>query len=94
MNETPLDNLRNYRFQALNFGRAMNSLKPGRRIRWRTLCAEYGLQEALIVKSGGFPELVVRDVATGRTCEIYYDQLAELFLTKEEASVFGVGWPS
>lgn len=66
-------------------------LTPGRRIRWRSSGAEYGLIEA-VVKTGGI-NLLVTDCHTGRDGEIYIEQVKEIALTEDEAKKRNFGWP-
>ncbi len=67
-------------------------LTAGRRIRWRSSGAEYGLIEACVV-SYAHMSLKVRDADTQRIGEIYIEQVAEIALTKAEARQFHFGWP-
>lgn len=66
-------------------------LTQGRIIRWRSTGAEYGLVEAVVCE--GMGEVNVRDASNGRTGEIYFEQVAEICLTREEASRFGFSYP-
>jgi hypothetical protein len=65
-------------------------LTNGRKIRWQSSGAEYGLIEAVVIDGAG--EINVFSTDTGQA-EIYIEQVKEVALTEEEARDRNFGWP-
>lgn len=72
---------------------ALTMLQKGRKVRWQSTAAEYGLIESFIVGRYGMPG-TLQVMSERGACSVYLEQIKEVALTKEEAQALGLGWPS